>query len=243
MITPERLRERLRPPKKTPKSIDWSKWIGSPVAWLALLLSSLTAYTTYFRKADDVRVIIDTFPYLAIRTATRRHADQLYSALVPHDFVFINSGNREAIILDIMLHIWFAPVREKVSQDCRRPPTLEFKLRYEFSPLVIKPGEMIPRPMLKIEDGAYGAGGAPPSVVNFAVKKGEVTELEMSPLPTTDDMMFACISFTVALPDSESTTASLLLVASDLTKSDETIESQYPNKRTLIPRVLVKTSM
>jgi len=52
----EAVRKRLNRPEKETR--DWQFWIGSPRAWLALFLSSITAFYTFLFHRDELSIAI-----------------------------------------------------------------------------------------------------------------------------------------------------------------------------------------
>ena len=87
----ERLRQQVAVKEKKGKA--WSSWVGSPVAWLALLVGGLNAYFASFRQYDDIRLYSDSTPEVDFRYKYQRI--DIYGL---HRLAFFNGGNRDALI-------------------------------------------------------------------------------------------------------------------------------------------------
>jgi hypothetical protein len=204
MITLDQFRARLRPPAKKP-FIDWSKWIGSPTAWLALTLSALSTYQTMIRKADDLRVVVSTTPLMRIKTG-EDGAARLHLSKPTQNLVLINSGNRAAAISSIALHLWFQS-NGRPTCDGTHVPKVSLFLFYDFVPQVIKPGEMTSLSVEKVKRIE-----ATPRIAKADESGDELMwDISAGSKPTDGDIMVSCLSFLVILPDSGSKHVDLLL--------------------------------
>lgn len=220
MISPEQFRERLRPAKK---EANWTKWIGSPTAWLALILSAATFYTASVRKNDDLKVVINKLARLFIDKAGTPSFDA-----TTQDLIFMNAGNRPIAVNSIGLKIWFWPAGKKEPPRCGET-TMVIDLSYDFTPLIIKPGEMSLLSLAKFKDvvgsqialdGLVAVSQKTGKVdmdtlierkIKYEVTSGELKTLTVEPLPSKDQVMRACLSFQVILPDTEREEVPLLI--------------------------------
>jgi hypothetical protein len=207
MITPEQFRERLRQPKTPP--VDWAKWIGSPTAWLALTISASSLYLTLVRKSDDLRVVVSHRHPMSIWLGTP--GSQIELREPDQTLIFINSGNRAAAINEIKLLLWFQSANSPPS-TCSKPSSWSLTLSYDFAPLVIKPGEITSLSVNKFKATKFSmATDKKDRKLEYEVSDGDLKAFSVVPEPTTGDLLVACQSFQVILPDSESQSANLPL--------------------------------
>jgi hypothetical protein len=200
MITPDQFRERLRRPKKPPT--DWAKWIGSPTAWLALLLSAFSVYGTLVRKTDDIRVVTHRKPSAVVQ------GERVEFWALDQDLILINSGNRAAAVTEITLILWFQGGNESVTCDHNHHQSIY--LNYDFSSVVVKPGEMASLTLSKFIDyNVPLSKGILP--VEYEVSGGKLTSASFRSAPKAGDIMAVCLSFRIILPDGDLRTASVLL--------------------------------
>jgi hypothetical protein len=124
----ESFRKRLRGPDK--QKGDWK--VGSPTAWLALLLSLTTTYLN-LRRHDDFKVIITNVTF-------ELKDDQTAYGKLSNTFVatFINGGNRPVSVLSAKAAIgqFFDEKR-----NCDQVPQYQ-SVKLEIKPFVVKPGEI-----------------------------------------------------------------------------------------------------
>jgi hypothetical protein len=122
-------RKRLHGPEK--EKDRWKFWVGSPVAWLGLVLSVQTAYINFFRVSDDLKVVI-TNPSIE----PRHESDTGASLSVKFTGTFANNGNRPAVVVGSRLKIgnWFNPDRgcDQISYS---------KVEFQVKPLLVKANE------------------------------------------------------------------------------------------------------
>jgi hypothetical protein len=237
MITPDQFRERLRRPKKPP--IDWAKWIGSPTAWLALTISASSLYLTLVRKSDDIRVVVGHPEPMSIGGA----GSQINLRGSDQTLIFINSGNRAAVINEVTLLLWFQS--EKTGPPtCSKPASWPIALSYDFAPLVIKPGEITSISINKFKTTkSIEETSKKDRKLEYEVSDGALKAFTVVPEPAFGDLVVACQSFQVILPDSESHSANLLLGGARVLKVGSTgptltIPGAFPDFRA--PVILVK---
>jgi hypothetical protein len=95
-----------RPEKET---TDWKFWIGSPTAWLALIVSSATAFFALIYHSDELGVVVPPiFPRVV--------ADQI-SFDAPDVMTFINSGSRPIAVLVVQM-VFVQPRQGMKRADC-----------------------------------------------------------------------------------------------------------------------------
>ena len=91
----ELLRKRIRGTEQKRDSINWKAlWIGSPTAWLALLISSCLAYNTLFNQFDDVSVVL-TEPV----SMTQVGGVDQKAINLPSSLTIVNSGTQPFVLL------------------------------------------------------------------------------------------------------------------------------------------------
>jgi hypothetical protein len=131
--TLEAFRKRLRGPEK--EKTNWPFWIGSPTAWLALVISSTTAFFSFIYYSDQLSVVA-VIDY--VETPARLHVT------VPTDVTFINSGSRPIAVTLINLRIVQRP--DPLGPRCQRGEDSELEdslFLIKFKPTVIKPYDAV----------------------------------------------------------------------------------------------------
>jgi hypothetical protein len=103
---------------------------------MALLISLLTAYFNIIRKTDELSVVIDNFPIVAIDS----DSGNLALGGLQQRFTFINSGSDSIAVTEEGIS-----VGEKT--ECEHL----IGLSYDIAPLVLKPGEIISQELHKIK--------------------------------------------------------------------------------------------
>ena len=109
----EAFRKRLRDPEK--KKASWQFWIGSPTAWLALFISSTTAFFTLFYHSDELRVAVSGGIAARLELFADEKTGTPYRGVTvstPRRFTFINSGSRPIAVLSA-----------RIAHHHRRPPS------------------------------------------------------------------------------------------------------------------------
>src|SRR5262245_47683027 len=104
----ETFRSRLKQPKKA--TTNWQQWIGSPTAWLALILSASSFFYTFLYYSDDLSVVMD-------RPVIQPAFQDVLRISAPRNMTFINSGSRPIVITGaqlILVHGW------RHFADCRK---------------------------------------------------------------------------------------------------------------------------
>jgi hypothetical protein len=89
--------------RKSPPSprITTKDIVATSIAVLSLLISATLAYFTVLRQADDLRAVVNAFPWLTIDS--QRNSILVSGSLDMH---FINAGPRPAAILAVTLPIY-----------------------------------------------------------------------------------------------------------------------------------------
>jgi hypothetical protein len=105
----EAFRKRLRGPEK--EKVTWRSWVGSPTAWLALLISSATAFSSIVYHSDELGVQVP--PLSAFETESR---DQIHVVLPP-SITFVNSGSRPIAVLRVSVR-FIQPRQMAEHVDC-----------------------------------------------------------------------------------------------------------------------------
>jgi hypothetical protein len=135
--TARAFRDRLQQMSEKAKSkrlkFAWKDWIGSPTAWLALLISGVTAYYNLFYRSDDIRVSISS-PSLFYNPKT-----ELIEVSIPSDVTVINAGNRTAALT--RMQIFFAQPFEGQRPSCKGGAEIQFGAA-SHKPLIVKAAEI-----------------------------------------------------------------------------------------------------
>lgn len=125
------------PPTKARRAFLSKDGIAVSISIVALLVSMTNSYFSFFRRIDDVRVVLKTDLPSILRDDS--------GAVIP-DFgvrvTFVNAGTRTAAVLQVLLVIQQA----KASDGERRRTSCDDTIVgyfYDFEPVVIKPGEIV----------------------------------------------------------------------------------------------------
>ncbi|UQD69344.1 hypothetical protein JEY40_25365 [Bradyrhizobium japonicum] len=104
----EAFRSRLRGSEK--KSSNWQFWIGSPTAWLALIISSTTAFFNFVYYTDELSVIGSP--------AAIFEKEGMFRVAAPNRFLFINSGSRPISVIGADIHLVQPPNKNEENFSC-----------------------------------------------------------------------------------------------------------------------------
>jgi hypothetical protein len=130
----EEFRNRLRGPEEA-KTI-WQKFrIGSPTAWLALCLSSVTAFSSFIYYSDQLSVVV--VPGVIFIS---RESDRMLRASVPGGITFINSGSRPIAVLKTTLVI-AQPTDNDANLNCYHTERTVIEL--PMGPTIVKPYDVL----------------------------------------------------------------------------------------------------
>lgn len=127
----ESLRKRLRGSEK--EKANWPSWIGSPTAWLALIISSITAFYNFLYYSDQLSVVVQ--PLLA------RFDDKGVDITTPEPLVFINSGTRPIAVLYVDMHVMQPAPNRSDEPNCLQEGIATISL--EFERVVVKPYDTV----------------------------------------------------------------------------------------------------
>ena len=154
----EAFRKRLRGPTKV--KTDWRFWIGSPIAWLAFVISLTSAFYSLIYHSDELGIVV---PPLFPRVV----ADQI-SFGAPHFFTFINSGSRPIAVLSV--HMVFVQPQQGMNRaDCSHGEVYFFK---PFVQLVVRPYETVTYRLTFSDADGSGRILLPKSDFNRGVERG-----------------------------------------------------------------------
>jgi hypothetical protein len=171
----EAFRKRLRGPDK--EKGNWQFWIGSPTAWLALLLSSTTAFYTFLYHSDELSVVIDS-PSIVLDN------DGKLAVHSPSSVTFINSGSRPVAVTGIQL-ILVQPIENFPDPQCRGSGSYS-NLSLEFEQTVVKPYDAVAKPL-----GFY----------NKKPLEEEKVELTKENTGKGESVLAVCLKFSIAATD------------------------------------------
>jgi hypothetical protein len=107
----ETFRKRLRGPEKEKFKFTRQFWIGSPTAWLALLISSATAFSSIVYYSDELGVQVPS-----PQAFKNESKDQIHVVLPP-GITFVNSGSRPIAVLKVSIR-FIQPRRKAEHIDC-----------------------------------------------------------------------------------------------------------------------------
>jgi hypothetical protein len=129
-----RFRKPLQRQHTENRTQDWRSWIGSPTAWLALLISSATAFSSIVYHSDELGVQV-VLPE-AFKSESK---DQIHVGLPP-DITFVNSGSRPIAVLKGSIR--FIQPRQKAEHiDCLHGQMEVARLPLHM--LVVKPYDIL----------------------------------------------------------------------------------------------------
>jgi hypothetical protein len=191
----EEFRRMLKGPEKKKFGTNWHQWIGSPTAWLALMLSVSTAFYTFLYHSDELSVVIDT-PDISVGEVwdTEDGRQEVSSSFPvgdkrppivvtsPRGVAFINSGTRPIAVTSV----WFALVRPDASGPalCKKERAVE--QNFDFEQIVIKPYDVAYR-KLKLSSGtlrtypASGTNARSGVIIGYEIKLWALRKIAPSP--------------------------------------------------------------
>lgn len=126
----EIFRKRLRESEK--EKINWQFWIGSPTAWLALIVSASTAFYTFLYHSDELSVAMPP-------PSLEWNGDREISVQAPSHITFINTGSRPIAVVGIDLQL----VQASSSTDkprCRYAVSL---WNLDFEQTIVRPYDAV----------------------------------------------------------------------------------------------------
>jgi hypothetical protein len=176
-----------RTPKELRQSLyKWMKvWLPIIFSFAALAIASATAYFTTLIASDDIRVVIGRAPMFVLT----RKGDIDVSGI--SELTFINSGNRQAAIIELSALITKLENFASKVPSCRTLKTTQ--IHFTESAFVMKPGEiLVKKPEMFLLGNANG---------NATIPKGFFSGIFTV---NANDVFLACLSLTVITPDSYS---------------------------------------
>jgi hypothetical protein len=133
----EAFRARLKQPEKN-KKINWQQWVGSPTAWLALMLSASSFFYTFLYHSDELSVVMGD--------PTIKPDKDAFKIIAPRSMTFINSGSRPVTVISArLILVQGHPHSVECGDSVRRDITTEFPLIFEQT--VVKPFDAVSRSM------------------------------------------------------------------------------------------------
>jgi hypothetical protein len=105
-------------------------YIALVISMFALSVSGLTFYFNFFRKVDDIRVIVH-HPSVKYDSITK-----IMELRIPPEWTFINSGNRSALIFRVRIIL-----ADKL--ELANDPNKNETIPYEIEPFVIALGQIL----------------------------------------------------------------------------------------------------
>ncbi|MGO6966601.1 hypothetical protein [Rhizobium leguminosarum] len=166
---------------KSVKRPDWRAWIGSPTAWLALLLSAGNAFYSIFYFSDELTIIVQD------DAAAYHKEGGKVSVYAPNGVVFVNSGTRPVAITEVTLS-YSQPL---VGDECDGGGNFNL----DFPQTVIKPGDII-----TLSPISFRRNGLPPAHVSDVVSI-DISEANASKVE--DGYVIVCASVTYIVENTE----------------------------------------
>ena len=180
----ETLRARLHRAEDK-KAIDWFKWIGSPTAWLALILSSTSLYFNIFRQLDNINAIID------IVAIPSENDNKRFDVTVSNrQIILTNNGNRYAILRNCWVTI---EKYNKPSENGIKIVYSDYVILQSSDETIIKPGEMIIKTLdvnndlTKSANDRWIINGNKMELSNNIVEKGDRVKIDIVFVIVTPD--------------------------------------------------------
>ncbi len=211
--------ERNKGLKSRSRSRIWETRIGgvltATASLIAFVISLATFYYTNLRQADDLRVVIDTFPYVDFKG----NPVQISVESWPTNFTFINAGNRAIAISRVALLVAqpgsfhpASPLVDPQPTSCPHPQSGSLfgglSIDYEMAPFVIKPSEITIKTLnlrkTTAEQAHFGIA-APPPRHDKATEDSVALTLPLTPANQIGPQgyyLLACVFFGVTTPDS-----------------------------------------
>jgi hypothetical protein len=131
----ERFRRRL---SEGPKKTDWTRWIGSPTAWIALTLSLATTFYSYIYYSDDLSVVVE------LPDVVSAADNKSFTIELPAGVTFINSGSRPIAITGMGFFALQPFESNKRELKCRQNGEWRH-FGISVDPVVVRPYDLVTR--------------------------------------------------------------------------------------------------
>lgn len=129
----EAFRKRLRGAEK--EKTDWMHLIGSPTAaWIALFLSSSTAFYSFLYHSDVLSVV-------PMHSSIHLTADNKVHVNSPSVVTLINSGSRPIAVLGVEI-FYGQPTSKSANPSCSGPGRF-YRFQLTFEQIVVKPYDTV----------------------------------------------------------------------------------------------------
>jgi hypothetical protein len=133
---------RLRAKREATNKLAFKDRAALLLSALAVVISASVAYFSFLRQSDDLRVIINSL------SPTRVEADRSIMPIEGDELIFINSGNRAAVVSRIGLFTVSLPLegQETATITIKRELCLQHGrlwFEYDTEPLIVRPGEIL----------------------------------------------------------------------------------------------------
>ncbi len=173
-------------------------WITISISFLALGVSILTAYFSFFQQFDEVSVVVENFPYLEL------YSKEKVSISGGGKIVLMNTGNRPAAILEVEVI-----TNQHVNEDSDFPPCSGIGERFQttFEPLILKPGDLVLKEF-KLKPSEYDEikNGA---ILFKATGKPDVWSADQPEYIA--ETAYLCFNFRIVTPSDQSVIANVYL--------------------------------
>jgi hypothetical protein len=135
----EAFRRRLRnpeTPQQTPERMKGKDWVAILISIIALALSAMTAYFSFVRQTEELRVFVGEFmPFLTRADDGRLHLEGYL------DITFMNTGTQPIVVLGAELAI--KDISERKDEESKSCKQIFGNLPFDVDPFVVKEKESI----------------------------------------------------------------------------------------------------
>jgi hypothetical protein len=161
-------RFRRRRPEKDEST--WPPWIGSPTAWLALCLSSATAFYSFFYHSDELSVVATTYNS-PVSSSVNLNPSLEISAEAPTTFTLVNSGSRPVALLSAQM-VYVQPSRKTAQPNCQKGYIRTENLRLEET--IVKPYDTVVKSTSFLKPTSQNTRSFPLSAANKALEHDRI---------------------------------------------------------------------
>ncbi|UYO37860.1 hypothetical protein KQX62_14030 [Rhodopseudomonas palustris] len=110
-------------------------WIAIGVSLASLGISAAVAFNANLLKRDDIRIVMGD----GLQIIREKN---VFSLQEHHEFTFINSGNRQAVVSGLYGMLVLAIQPGDAAAQCSQDLPLHKSILLDASPIVLKPGEI-----------------------------------------------------------------------------------------------------
>lgn len=159
--------------------VNWQFWIGSPTAWIALILSAVTAFYTFLYHSDELSVVVG-------RPSIFLTMDGDIEVRAPSSITFINSGSRPVAVTGIQMML-VQPTEKVAEPKCRNSGAYQY-FSVTFEQTVIKPYDTVAK-AIKFDE------------TQSSLDTKRVVMSEANKKLKRDQIVVACLEFEIVAAD------------------------------------------